>query len=325
MINCPRCGFLQPEDRFCASCGLDILNFKPKPRPWVSRVLRSPLFQAFTSLGIVIAILFFIFRSQTSQIETRVNEAVRPSAQAPDIGEDETSANDSEPANAMKDRTAAPALAQQQPEASTAQDAAAEQAPGANPAKLPESAEVNFLEVPRDQLAAVLQDAKTASLGPNIQVFYLPNVDKLSTLVQLAHKLPGGFSVHFKETGDQHQYLVPIAGTESAYGLSLAFYPPAVAPNERFAIRVVGTSIGLQKGSAEPVRSQIDDSLITAPDQPAVLVGLIPNNLTIPGPPNEIADSPMSVINSQPFQQNLTDAVITVQFPGVKDAKQPNP
>jgi hypothetical protein len=140
-------------------------------------------------------------------------------------------------------------------------------------------------------------------------------MDKLATLVQLAHKLPGSFPVHFKESGDQHQYLIPITGTDSAYGLSLSVYAPVAAANEHFSVHFVGTSMGLQKGSTtETVHLQVDDNLITTSDQPAVLVGLIPNNMAIPGTPAELAESPLSILNSPHFQQNLTDAVITVQF-----------
>ena len=32
LIRCPRCGFEQPKDRFCANCGVDTENFRPERR-----------------------------------------------------------------------------------------------------------------------------------------------------------------------------------------------------------------------------------------------------------------------------------------------------
>lgn len=38
MMDCPRCNFNQPKDRFCANCGLNIENFKPKKKPFLKRL-----------------------------------------------------------------------------------------------------------------------------------------------------------------------------------------------------------------------------------------------------------------------------------------------
>lgn len=54
MINCPKCGFQQPPDQYCASCGIDMQRFKPTPTPAYQKVLSSWMFQ----LGILIVFIF---------------------------------------------------------------------------------------------------------------------------------------------------------------------------------------------------------------------------------------------------------------------------
>lgn len=56
LINCPRCGFSQPQDQFCAQCGVDMQSYKPKDKPFLDRLLGSTVFQ----ICILIGIAFFI-------------------------------------------------------------------------------------------------------------------------------------------------------------------------------------------------------------------------------------------------------------------------
>lgn len=50
LINCPRCGFSQPKDRYCAQCGIDMDAYKPPQAPLLRRTLGHPALQ----LGFVI-------------------------------------------------------------------------------------------------------------------------------------------------------------------------------------------------------------------------------------------------------------------------------
>ncbi|AGH96249.1 hypothetical protein [Pseudobdellovibrio exovorus] len=39
LINCPRCGFSQPKDQYCAQCGVDMQSYKPKTPPLYQRLI----------------------------------------------------------------------------------------------------------------------------------------------------------------------------------------------------------------------------------------------------------------------------------------------
>lgn len=43
LVNCPKCGFSQPKDQYCANCGVDMQQFKPKAPSLLVRTVTSPL------------------------------------------------------------------------------------------------------------------------------------------------------------------------------------------------------------------------------------------------------------------------------------------
>lgn len=63
MVNCPRCGFSQPEDQYCARCGVDMLNYQPARKPLLRRLAANTIFQLF-ALAVVVTIVFSYAREQ---------------------------------------------------------------------------------------------------------------------------------------------------------------------------------------------------------------------------------------------------------------------
>ena len=67
LISCPRCGLSQPNDQYCAQCGVDMQSFKQKKQPAYKRIINN----AFVQIGILllIAVLLgqFIFQKQEPQ------------------------------------------------------------------------------------------------------------------------------------------------------------------------------------------------------------------------------------------------------------------
>lgn len=55
LVNCPKCGFSQPKDHYCAKCGVDMDNFKPAAPSFWQEVFGHPALH----IG-VIAILVFL-------------------------------------------------------------------------------------------------------------------------------------------------------------------------------------------------------------------------------------------------------------------------
>jgi hypothetical protein len=50
LINCPRCGFSQPQDQYCAQCGIDMQKFKRKEDPFLIKFFKSAIVQVVALL-----------------------------------------------------------------------------------------------------------------------------------------------------------------------------------------------------------------------------------------------------------------------------------
>lgn len=73
LINCPRCGFSQPKDRYCANCGVDMDTYKPKPTSAVKKILASPFFHITIIAAIVFASVVVIKQRQKEELQSRIN------------------------------------------------------------------------------------------------------------------------------------------------------------------------------------------------------------------------------------------------------------
>lgn len=71
LINCPNCGFSQPQDKYCAQCGVDMESFKKEDSG--SSFLKNPLFLLSifviaTALGGVV-----FYKQDKENLQTRLN------------------------------------------------------------------------------------------------------------------------------------------------------------------------------------------------------------------------------------------------------------
>lgn len=67
LIECPKCGFSQPKDQYCASCGVDMDQFRARPQPLKSRVLANPYVHITLMFVLVFAGTFYIIRQRQQQ------------------------------------------------------------------------------------------------------------------------------------------------------------------------------------------------------------------------------------------------------------------
>lgn len=89
LINCPRCGFSQPQDQYCAQCGVDMQAFKPKSVPLMTKIFQSTKTHV---LLLLIAAAFagqYIIRSEEPQ---RWVQKITPSSQSSSLGATRTKA-----------------------------------------------------------------------------------------------------------------------------------------------------------------------------------------------------------------------------------------
>lgn len=63
MVNCPKCGFSQPQDQYCASCGVDMVLYRPAKKSFFRRLASNTVFQ-MTSVSLAIFIAFIVVRER---------------------------------------------------------------------------------------------------------------------------------------------------------------------------------------------------------------------------------------------------------------------
>lgn len=74
LVRCPKCNFSQPQDQYCAQCGIDMLSFKPIDLPFHKKLLKSGLFQFFFILALGAAIAHLVVNTnQPQQWVQRIN------------------------------------------------------------------------------------------------------------------------------------------------------------------------------------------------------------------------------------------------------------
>ena len=67
MIDCPKCHFRQPKDQYCASCGINMVTFKPLQVSKTKTFFESGIFQIFLLLLIAVGIAYFITQTERPQ------------------------------------------------------------------------------------------------------------------------------------------------------------------------------------------------------------------------------------------------------------------
>lgn len=71
LINCPKCGFSQPKDQYCASCGVDMLSYIPAAPPLWKQVLVNPVFLIAITMSVVAGSVVYIRQGQRDELASR--------------------------------------------------------------------------------------------------------------------------------------------------------------------------------------------------------------------------------------------------------------
>jgi len=85
MVNCPKCGFNQPDDRYCAKCGVDMLAYKPAAKPLSQRLLSKWWFPV-----VIVSVLGAFAIGGYALFNTTANRALETDFSADANGGDES-------------------------------------------------------------------------------------------------------------------------------------------------------------------------------------------------------------------------------------------
>lgn len=72
MVNCPKCGFSQPQDQYCAKCGVDMVAYRPAEKPFFARLVSNTLVQALFLVLIIGAGFGYIRLQHQADLQARI-------------------------------------------------------------------------------------------------------------------------------------------------------------------------------------------------------------------------------------------------------------
>lgn len=64
LINCPRCGFSQPKDQYCASCGVNMETFVPRKRSIFEKLISNTVLQVILVAGVTLGVSYYALKNR---------------------------------------------------------------------------------------------------------------------------------------------------------------------------------------------------------------------------------------------------------------------
>ncbi len=80
LVTCPRCGFQQPQDKYCAQCGVDMESYKPQAAPWYQSLFKNPVVHIALLAALVGGGGFYLYQNNQSNTMNVASKA-RPMVQ----------------------------------------------------------------------------------------------------------------------------------------------------------------------------------------------------------------------------------------------------
>lgn len=184
-MDCPRCGFNQPDDKYCANCGLDVESFLARPKPFWLRILQNPNLYAFLIGGILVTAAFYIFTNQRTvgrQMAHLLRGHFLLSREAAVPGDTKSLSDSKAKSLVSESQTSSPA---QNTAPATTPMTTADKPTAPNYSQI----EIGFFELSRDNLMALA--GKILRDEGDWHVVYLDDAKSIESLQAAARKLPG--------------------------------------------------------------------------------------------------------------------------------------
>lgn len=195
LINCPRCGFQQPEDKYCAQCGVDMETYKPSTPPIWKRFFGNLAIQL--SLLIIVAggVGIVLYEKGQQNLERRaghLTQQVQINPSVKSTGQDvlATSSLTTEPANSnsVKSDETTPHESGFLPTEGNPTEIAADKTPDKSKSEARAPANINtphlevyYAEVNRRSLSRMFAASRTTGQFMTFNDYsagILPNIDK---------------------------------------------------------------------------------------------------------------------------------------------------
>lgn len=311
MMECPRCGFAQPKDRYCASCGLDVDNYVAKPKPLWIRTVQNPTLH-LSLIGILIFLVIgYIFYAQRELVSREVGhlfnglpllsrDAADPDAPpgrtAIDVGDEEEGDESENLPPTPTEPAPVPAVA-----AAIAPDKAIEA----------QKIEVTSWEVSREALTGLLNGAEKVGESTAGRAYLWAQGSKVSEALKTSgRRLTASRSLPTAQIGGQLAIEAQTQPTDPfQFGL---YFQVSKVENKEVTIKWDSTLIMPVNDTA--TEASISGST-TLSNQSALLLVFEPTSRAVREDfVTKAGEGPWSILTSEEFRSGTTEWVVLVQL-----------
>lgn len=336
MIECPRCGFSQPKDQFCANCGVDMDHFVVKRPPLWLRLVQNPnLHLSLIGILIVLVIGYMVY-TRSESVSREVNRLLDMPVSSRDAGDPDDernranflalSAATNRGSRANNDNAESPTGGTPTAAATAGSDAtkaATDDESGALVLNKNNKVEVSHWEVPREVVANVIALADRVGDGNAGRAYFFANGAKIVEQIQnVSQRLSLGRVIAARAGEQMTSETPPTTGEAFQFGFFAAI------------TRVEGKDLGL-KWESQLVMPQAETAAEAASSSPSVR-SLVQTNmngqatlttaallLVVMEPPNRspreelimrAGEGPWTVFASPEYRGGVTEWLIAVQL-----------
>jgi hypothetical protein len=321
-MKCPRCGFEQPEDRYCASCGADVQKLNAKPKPIWIRLLQNPNFH-LTMIGILMAIVvLYILYTQSELVSREVRTLLDLPLSSREAGEPED-IHDSNSAAAGDDQQETPSEPAKHQISSPPSETIGANSPPINDAgkkPAPKNLEVASFEISRETLMSLVQIADKVNEGSAGKIFYFPQGQAVAEAILKASRKLGSAKTTPLQNEAHVEMETPPTAIE-AFQFALLVQQTKWDGNDgqvKIDANLLLPPVDSNTEAGLPAVRQVNETVLSgnSPMNAASLVMIVidPVNRT-PRPEfvQKAGEGPWSVFQSEDFREGTSDWVILIQ------------
>ena len=312
MIECPKCHFVQPDDDFCANCGVNMKVYRQKHESskWLKNLTPYVLTAALVGALIGFFILQFNPKNKKSEVIAAASQQAAPAARAEkkavaEVAAAETNQEPEEITPPPSNEGNKMAVFQAQAEEKKADEKFSIDA-----------LEVYFVEISKQTLGQLSQEGTVLSDSAAATALWFPGADNKNSVLQKGQII---VSQNYRQANPSETVPLKILYQGGIKNNDEILYQMQIVPKAADANRTrlhISTAMKwlVDESDAKASTSSSFDSTyaVTGPGQ-LVLIGTLPQGKK---PSLETRDvltqTPLGILNSENFHKKLSELMIVV-------------
>jgi hypothetical protein len=318
MITCPKCGFSQPQDQYCAKCGVDMQSFKPAPAPLGTRLLSNSKLIATLVIASLLLGFFFLLNqrqsffsgsSNTGPIVLERRDLMDVRDDSLEVTTDESLLNEADEATTQVSSK----LAGEAGDGTVAPEVTQGLASQGSVLKV----KMTFLELPADLVSLLSEELASTSQFMRTEDFTVGVAENIATKIAKRRGLQV-LEVVEKNLDSEKRSVQWFSGLKSdgspPIGLSFFFEENTSEPKPDNIVKIDFEILKsfLEAGQNEPTKANLPGSVDLADNQALVIIGGLPRNLTL----EEGARIPsyFKIFQSPFYRNRQSEFTIVIEF-----------